>query len=91
MRELVGLVALFAALLGFCLIWSSENPRGMLGLLLLTGACLFLHYRVLSDSAQAGYQLLSQRISRLEDQLHTSRIEPMAEPDATVDGPRGCG
>jgi hypothetical protein len=87
MRELVGLCALFGALLGCFLIWGSGDRSGMLGLLLLTGAGLFLQYRWLSDSAREGYQLLSQQIHRLEEQLKASQNKPMAEPGPAPDRP----
>ena len=80
MRELVGLLALFGTLLGICLIWGSGDRSGLLGLLLLTGAGLFLQYRSLSDSARKSYQLLSQQISRLEEQLKASQNKPLAPP-----------
>jgi hypothetical protein len=88
MRELVGLLALFGTLLGICLIWGSGDRSGLLGLLLLTGAGLFLQYRSLSDSARKSYQLLSQQISRLEEQLKASQNKPTAEQVAPPDRPR---
>ena len=88
MRELVGLIAIFGALLGIYLIWGSVDRNGLVGLLLLTGACLFLQYRLLSDSARKSYQLLSQQISRLEEQLKASQNKPMADQYAAADRPR---
>ena len=88
MRELVGLIAIFGALLGIYLIWGSLDRNGLVGLLLLTGACLFLLYRSLSDSAQKSYQLLSQQIFRLEEQLKASQNKPMADQHAAADRPR---
>jgi hypothetical protein len=88
MRELVGLGALFGALIGIFLIWGSGDRSGLLGLLLLTGAGLFLQYRWLSDSAREGYQQLSQQIYRLEEQVKASQNKPMAEPGAAADRPR---
>src|SRR5262245_31098186 len=54
MRELVGLIALIGALLGIFLIWGSGDRSGLLWLLLLTGACLFLQYLSLSGSNVLG-------------------------------------
>jgi len=88
MRELVGLIAIFGALLGIYLIWGSVDRNGLVGLLLLTGACLFLQYRLLSDSARESYQLLSQQICRLEEQLKASQNKPTADQYATADRPR---
>jgi hypothetical protein len=88
MRELVGLIAIVGALLGIFLLWGSVDRSCLLGLLLLIGACLFLQYRVLSDSAQQGYQLLSQQISRLEEQLQASQNKPMVEPSTAAERPR---
>ena len=82
MRELVGLFALLGALLGIFLIWGSGDRSGLLGLLLLTGACLFLQYLSLSNSARESSQLLSKQISRLEAQLKASQDKPKAEPDS---------
>jgi hypothetical protein len=87
MRELVGLIALLGALLGIYLIWGSGDRSGLLGLLLLTGAGQFLLYRALSESARESYQLLSQQLSRLEEQLKTSQNTPRAERDAASDPP----
>jgi hypothetical protein len=80
MRELVGLGALFGALIGIFLIWGSGNRSGLLGLL-LTGAGLFLQYRWLSDSARETYQ----QIYQLEEQVKASQNKPMAEPGAAAD------
>ena len=88
MRELVGLIAIFGALVGIYLIWGSVDRNGLVGLLLLTGACLFLQYRLLSDSARESYQLLSQQIFRLEEQLKASQNKPMADQYAAADRPR---
>jgi hypothetical protein len=88
MRELVGLIALCGTLLGVCLIWGSEDRSGLLGLLLLTGAGLFLLYRSFSDSARKSHQLLSQQISRLEEQLKASQNKPMSEQSASANRPR---
>jgi hypothetical protein len=65
--------------------WGSGDRSGLLGLLLLTGGGLFLLYRSLSDSARKSYQLLSQQISRLEEQLKASQNEPMADQVASAD------
>ena len=65
MRELVGLVALVGALLGILLIWGSADRSGLLGLLLLTGAGLFLQYRALSDSARENYQGIRTKMGSL--------------------------
>ena len=89
MRELVGLVALVGALLGILLIWGSADRSGLLGLLLLTGAGLFLQYRALS--ARENYRLLSQQIARLEEQLKASQNKPMAEQVAAADRGRDSG
>jgi hypothetical protein len=88
MRELVGLIAIFGALLGIYLIWGSGDRSGLLGVLLLTGAGLFLLYRSLSDSARESYHLLSQQIFRLEEQLKASQNRPMADQSAVADRPR---
>jgi hypothetical protein len=72
MRELVGLVALFGALLGIYFIWASGDRSGLLGLLLLTSAGLWVLSRQI--------QLLSQQISRLEGQLKASQNKPLAPP-----------
>jgi len=80
MRELIGLIAIVGALLGSCLIWGSVDRSGLIGLLLLIGACLFLQYRSLSDSARESYQLLSQQIAQLEEQLKASQNKPMDGP-----------
>jgi hypothetical protein len=61
------------------LIWGSREPSGLLGILLLTGVGLFLHYLALSSSAQESRQLLSQQIARLEEQLKALQKEPPAE------------
>jgi hypothetical protein len=88
MRELFGLFAIFGALLGIYLIWGSMDRNGLVGLFLLTGACLFLQYRLLSDSARESYQLLSQQIFRLEEQLKASQNKPTADQYAAADRPR---
>ena len=88
MRELIGLIAIFGALLGIYLIWGSGDRSGLLGVLLLTGAGLFLLYRSLSDSARESYHLLSQQIFRLEEQLKASQNKPTAEQVAPPDRPR---
>lgn len=80
MRELVGLMALLGALLGIYLIGSSANGTGLLGLLLLTGAGLFLLYRALSGAAQENYRLLSQQIFRLEEHLKALQDKPRSNP-----------
>ena len=88
MRELIGLIAIFGALLGIYLIWGSGDRSGLLGVLLLTGAGLFLLYRSLSDFTRKSHQLLSQQISRLEEQLKASQNKPMADQVASADRPR---
>jgi hypothetical protein len=82
MRELVGFVVLIGALLGIVLIWGSSEPRGFVGILLLTGAALFLQYLALSRSARETHQLLSRHIFLLEEQLKASPTTPTAEPGA---------
>jgi hypothetical protein len=91
MRELVGLIALLGALVGICLIWTSGDRIALLGLLLLIGAGLFLQYLSLSRSSYERYQLLSQQITRLGEQLEALQKKPMAEPDAVADRPREDG
>ena len=88
MRELFGLIAIFGALLGIYLIWGSGDRSGLLGVLLLTGAGLFLLYRSLSDFTRKSHQLLSQQISRLEEQLKASQNKPMSEQSASANRPR---
>ena len=87
MRELAGLIAIIAALVGIFLIWGSVDRTGLFGLLLLTGAGLFLQYCWLSASARRTYELLSQQIARLEDQLKPSQNKSVAEQYAAADRP----
>jgi len=91
MRELVGLIALLGALVGIFLIWTSGDRMALLVLLLLIGAGLFLQYLSLSRSSYERYQLLSQQITRLGEQLEALQKKPMAEPDAVADRPREDG
>jgi hypothetical protein len=92
MRELVtlllGLVALFGALiLGQYLIFGSGDRSGVLGLLLLSGAGLFLQYSSFFNSSRENARLVSQRLSLLEEQIKSSQNKPVAEPSASVDRP----
>jgi hypothetical protein len=93
MRELVtvliGLVGLLGALLLGAWLMGGSGDGGVLGLLLLTGAGLFLQNRSLSAYARESNQLLSQRICRLEEQLKAMQDRPMAEAGAAADRP--CG
>ncbi len=82
MRELAGLIALLGALVGILLAWSTNDPAGVFGLLLLIGAVLFLQYLALSRAAQERHRQLAQQIYRLEELLKTSQNELMAGPIA---------
>jgi hypothetical protein len=90
MRESVALfIALIGAMiLGPYLIAGSGDRSGVLGLLLLSGAGLFLQYRSLSDSARENARLVSERLALLEERLKWSQNTPKAGPPASVDRPR---
>ena len=92
MRELVtvlvGLIGLFGALVLGLYIVGGSGDRGVLGLVMLTGAGLFLQYRSLSGYARESNQLLSQRIYRLEEQLKALQNGPMAESVSGAERPR---
>jgi hypothetical protein len=78
-------------MVGIFLIWGSKDPSGAFGLLLLIGAVLFLQFRAISNSARESYRLLSQRISRLEEQLQASQNKPTAEQVSAGDRGRDLG
>jgi hypothetical protein len=77
MAVLAVLGTLFGVLLvGAYLITSDGDSRGVLGLLLLTLAGLFLQHRWLSKYFTESERLLAQRVYRLEEQFKASRQEP---------------